>query len=77
MSLGLGIWQRAIRAELEKDEFFPLAPRFRRLLARRLTQAEVSALHRAAKQLERREQCRTALVWVDKRQLFTFSARPQ
>jgi hypothetical protein len=76
MSRGPGIWQRRILAELDKDEMFPLVGRFTRLLARRLTQAEVSALHRAAKCLESREQCRTALVRVDDYRLLTFISRP-
>jgi hypothetical protein len=65
MSRGPGIWQSRVLAELDKDEMFPLVGRFTHLLARRLTQAEVSALHRAAKCLPCREQCRTALVRVD------------
>jgi hypothetical protein len=69
------MWQRKILAELERVALFALTPRFCRIVGRLLTPAEVSAIHRAAKSLERRGRCSTALVWHEGRKLFTVVGR--
>jgi hypothetical protein len=76
MSRGPGRWQAAILAELVRRTLFALAPHFTQALGRHLTAAEQSAIHRAAKVLQRRGRCRTALVNVKDHGLLTLVSRP-
>jgi hypothetical protein len=62
MGRGAGRWQAAILEQLEAHALFPLLARLGAARGYPLGAAEASAAHRAARSLERKGLCRTALV---------------
>jgi hypothetical protein len=82
MGRGAGRWQAAILEQLEAHAIFPLLARLGAARGYPLGAAEASAAHRAAKSLEHKGLCRTALVWLaafglpDSGGVRTFVARP-
>ena len=65
MSKGPGKWQRLILERLEEAPFFALVEGVAADLARPLSASEVSALHRAARQLAAGGRCDLGLFYTD------------